>query len=156
MIADMQSPEFRNYMKNLSSDRYGVDLKQRKQEKQDDPPVASFRKLNVDWWQKLEIDLFHNQLSQKRMSNQIFLTLHMFIRLLALKECLTFIWEDLYRHLKACNDRSAVKVLGKNTVHCKYACRPMLIVNIHYGQIISVCFIYKRTALLGSVTIIKT
>lgn len=49
MIADMQSPEFRNYIKDLSSDRYGVDLKQRKQDiKQDDAPVASFRKLNVD------------------------------------------------------------------------------------------------------------
>lgn len=45
MIEDMLSPEFREYMKDLSSENYGVDLKVRKQ---DDAPVASFRKLNVD------------------------------------------------------------------------------------------------------------
>lgn len=45
MISDMMSPDFREYIKNLSSDKYGVDVKQRKQ---DDTPVASFRKLNVD------------------------------------------------------------------------------------------------------------
>lgn len=46
MIADMQSPEFVEYITELSSDKYGVDLKQRKQEPE--APAASFRKLNVD------------------------------------------------------------------------------------------------------------
>ncbi|XP_060565140.1 alpha-tocopherol transfer protein-like [Ruditapes philippinarum] len=45
MLADMQSNDFREYIKHLSSDEYGVDLKARKN---DDTPVASFRKLNVD------------------------------------------------------------------------------------------------------------
>jgi hypothetical protein len=44
MLADMQSNDFREYIKHLSSDEYGVDLKERKN---DDTPVASFRKLNV-------------------------------------------------------------------------------------------------------------
>lgn len=46
MIADMMSPEFREYIKDLSSDKYGVDLKERQN---DDAPAASFRKLNIDW-----------------------------------------------------------------------------------------------------------
>lgn len=45
MIADMIKPEFVEYMKNLSSGRYGVDVEKRKM---DDAPVESFRKLNVD------------------------------------------------------------------------------------------------------------
>ena len=45
MIADMIKPEFRDYIKDLSSSKYGVDLKKRAQ---DDAPVESFRKLNVD------------------------------------------------------------------------------------------------------------
>lgn len=45
MIADMMKPEFRNYMKELSGDRYGVDLDKKKQSI---PTVASFRKLNID------------------------------------------------------------------------------------------------------------
>ncbi|KAL4229352.1 hypothetical protein ACF0H5_012391 [Mactra antiquata] len=45
MIADMMRPEFKEHIKSLSSDQYGVDLQLRKQ---DDAPVASFRKLNVD------------------------------------------------------------------------------------------------------------
>lgn len=46
MIADMMRPEFRNYMLELSSGKYGVDLEKKK--KSDNTPVASFRKLNVD------------------------------------------------------------------------------------------------------------
>lgn len=45
MIADMMKPEFREYIKDLSSSRYGVDLGQKKQSI---PTVASFRKLNID------------------------------------------------------------------------------------------------------------
>lgn len=48
MIADMNTPEFRSYIKNLSSDKYGVDLKARAKDKASEAPVASFRKLNVD------------------------------------------------------------------------------------------------------------
>ncbi|XP_052225741.1 alpha-tocopherol transfer protein-like isoform X2 [Dreissena polymorpha] len=44
-LADLQSPEFCTYIKELSSDKYGVDLDLLKQ---NDAPVASFRKLNVD------------------------------------------------------------------------------------------------------------
>lgn len=47
MIADMQSPDFMAYIKELSSGKYGVDLKMRKEG--EDVPAASFRKLNVDW-----------------------------------------------------------------------------------------------------------
>ena len=45
MIQDMMQPEFRNYIKELSSSKYGVDLGQKKQSM---PTVASFRKLNID------------------------------------------------------------------------------------------------------------
>lgn len=45
MIEDMMKPEFREYMKELSSDKYGVDLDRKKQSI---PTVASFRKLNID------------------------------------------------------------------------------------------------------------
>lgn len=45
MIADMMRPDFRDYIKNLSSSKYGVDLEKRVQ---DDAPVESFRKLNID------------------------------------------------------------------------------------------------------------
>ncbi|XP_045191882.1 alpha-tocopherol transfer protein-like [Mercenaria mercenaria] len=45
MIKDLNSPEFKEYIKDLSSEKYKVDFKERKQ---DDAPVASFRKLNVD------------------------------------------------------------------------------------------------------------
>ncbi|XP_052212993.1 retinaldehyde-binding protein 1-like isoform X2 [Dreissena polymorpha] len=45
MLSDLQCPEFCNYMKDLSSEKYGVDLDHLKQ---NDAPVASFRKLNVD------------------------------------------------------------------------------------------------------------
>lgn len=45
MIADMNSPSFREYIKDLSSDKYGIDLNNRKQ---DEAPAASFRKLNID------------------------------------------------------------------------------------------------------------
>ena len=44
MIEDMMKPEFRNYIKDLSSSKYGVDLEKKKQSL---PTVASFRKLNV-------------------------------------------------------------------------------------------------------------
>lgn len=45
MIEDMMKPEFREYMKELSGDKYGVDLDRKKQSI---PTVASFRKLNID------------------------------------------------------------------------------------------------------------
>lgn len=45
MIADMMKPEFRNYIMDLSSKKYGVDLERKKQSI---PTVASFRKLNTD------------------------------------------------------------------------------------------------------------
>jgi hypothetical protein len=45
LLADMQRDDFREYIKHLSSDKYGVDLKECKN---DDTPVASFRKLNID------------------------------------------------------------------------------------------------------------
>ena len=45
MIEDMMKPEFREYMKELSGDKYGVDLDKKKQSI---PTVASFRKLNID------------------------------------------------------------------------------------------------------------
>lgn len=46
MIADMMKPEFRNYIKDLTSDKYGVDLEQAKTPGMH--PVSSFRKLNID------------------------------------------------------------------------------------------------------------
>ena len=45
MIEDMMKPEFREYIKELSSSKYGVDLAKKKQSI---PTVASFRKLNID------------------------------------------------------------------------------------------------------------
>lgn len=47
MLGDMSKPDFCTYVKDLSSDKYGVDkdripTKERKQE------TASYRKLNVD------------------------------------------------------------------------------------------------------------
>ncbi|KAL4235050.1 Tyrosine-protein phosphatase non-receptor type 9 [Mactra antiquata] len=45
MINDMHTPQFKAYMKKISSNEYGVDLSLKKG---DDTPVASFRKLNVD------------------------------------------------------------------------------------------------------------
>ncbi|XP_045194407.2 alpha-tocopherol transfer protein-like [Mercenaria mercenaria] len=45
MIEDMMSPEFREYIKDLSCEKYRVDLKERKE---DDTPTESFRKLNVE------------------------------------------------------------------------------------------------------------
>ena len=45
MISDMMRPEFRSYIKDLSSGVYGVDLENKKQSI---PTVASFRKLNID------------------------------------------------------------------------------------------------------------
>ena len=47
MIEDMMKPEFRNYIIELSSNKYGVDLDKKKQSI---PTVSSFRKLNIDWW----------------------------------------------------------------------------------------------------------
>ncbi|XP_045179417.2 alpha-tocopherol transfer protein-like [Mercenaria mercenaria] len=44
MLDDMMKPEFREYIKNISSDKYRVDKEKRKA---NDEPVASFRKLNV-------------------------------------------------------------------------------------------------------------
>ncbi|XP_045179350.2 alpha-tocopherol transfer protein-like [Mercenaria mercenaria] len=44
MLEDMMKPEFRQYIKDLSSDKYGVDMEKRKK---NDDPAASFRKLNV-------------------------------------------------------------------------------------------------------------
>lgn len=46
MITDMMKPDFRNYMKDITSDKYGVDLGQAKA--QNMHPVSSFRKLNLD------------------------------------------------------------------------------------------------------------
>lgn len=46
MIEDMMRPEFRNYVVELSSGKYGVDLEKKK--KAEMTPVASFRKLNID------------------------------------------------------------------------------------------------------------
>ena len=40
------NPEFRNYMKELSSYKYGVDLNLKPQEEN---PVATYRTLDVDW-----------------------------------------------------------------------------------------------------------
>lgn len=45
MIADMMKPEFRNYMNELSSGKYKVDLSKKPKEAE---PVATYRKLNVD------------------------------------------------------------------------------------------------------------
>ena len=45
MIEDMMKPEFRNYIIELSSNKYGVDLDKKKQSI---PTVSSFRKLNID------------------------------------------------------------------------------------------------------------
>ena len=45
MIEDMLRPEFRDYMKDLSSNKYGVDLEKKKLAL---PTDASFRKLNID------------------------------------------------------------------------------------------------------------
>ena len=47
LIAELQTPEFVNYIKEHTSPKYGADLELRKKEPQ--VPVASFRKLNVDW-----------------------------------------------------------------------------------------------------------
>ena len=51
MINDMLKPEFRNYMTNISSSKYGVDLSLKPK---NDVPVATFRKLNIDWNAKAE------------------------------------------------------------------------------------------------------
>ncbi|XP_045166162.2 retinaldehyde-binding protein 1-like isoform X2 [Mercenaria mercenaria] len=45
-IRDMNQPEFRKYMLDMSSGKYKVDIAKRKAA--DKPPEASFRKLNVD------------------------------------------------------------------------------------------------------------
>lgn len=47
MIADMMKPEFRNYIKDLTSSKYGVDIKSKPADP-GLPHVASFRKLNID------------------------------------------------------------------------------------------------------------
>ncbi|XP_045166171.2 retinaldehyde-binding protein 1-like [Mercenaria mercenaria] len=46
MIEDMVKPDFREHITEISSEKYKVDLKKRKPT--DNPPEASFRKLNVD------------------------------------------------------------------------------------------------------------
>lgn len=46
MLKEMLDPKFRNYMKDLSSGKYGVDTKIRKQDTEAE--VASFRKLNIE------------------------------------------------------------------------------------------------------------
>ena len=46
LIAELQTPEFVNYIKEQTGPKYGADLELRKKEPQ--VPVASFRKLNVD------------------------------------------------------------------------------------------------------------
>ena len=48
MIADMMKPEFRNYVKDLTSSKYGV-VTDAKPNSNGLPHVASFRKLNIDW-----------------------------------------------------------------------------------------------------------
>ena len=45
MISDMMRPEFRNYMKDISSSKYGVDLSRKPC---DGEPVGTFRKLTLD------------------------------------------------------------------------------------------------------------
>ena len=45
MISDMMRPDFRNYMKDISSSKYGVDLSMKPCEKE---PVGTFRKLTLD------------------------------------------------------------------------------------------------------------
>ena len=45
MISDMMRPEFRNYMKDISSSKYGVDLSLKPC---DGEPVGTFRKLTID------------------------------------------------------------------------------------------------------------
>lgn len=43
MIEDLTKQEFRDYIKDLSSGKYGIDMKKRKDV---DEPAASYRKLN--------------------------------------------------------------------------------------------------------------
>ena len=45
MIADMNKPEFLDYIRDVTSTKYGVDLDR---SKKGTHPVASFRKLNID------------------------------------------------------------------------------------------------------------
>ena len=45
MIESMMKSEFRSYIKDLTSNKYGIDLEMRKQSI---PTVQSFRKLNID------------------------------------------------------------------------------------------------------------
>ena len=47
MIEDMMKPEFRNYIRDLSSSKYGV-IMDAKPNNIGLPHVASFRKLNID------------------------------------------------------------------------------------------------------------
>lgn len=47
MIAEMNKPEYREYVQDLSSDKYGVD-KSRIPAKDSQQETASYRKLNVD------------------------------------------------------------------------------------------------------------
>ena len=47
MIADMMKPEFRNYVKDLTSSKYGI-VTDAKPNSNGLPHVASFRKLNID------------------------------------------------------------------------------------------------------------
>ena len=62
LIAELQTPEFVNYIKEHTGPKYGADLELQKKEPQ--VPVASFRKLNVDW---------HNNETKltTRLSNEI-------------------------------------------------------------------------------------
>ena len=46
MITDMMKPDFRNYIKDITCDKYGIDLEQAKTQSMH--PVSSFRKLNID------------------------------------------------------------------------------------------------------------
>ena len=45
MLSDMMNSDYREYIKTLSSSKYGVDLKLKPKT---DEPAASFRKLTVD------------------------------------------------------------------------------------------------------------
>ena len=48
MMDELTSQDFIDYMVELSSDKYGADLKKKPGKGSDSVPTASFRKLNVD------------------------------------------------------------------------------------------------------------
>ena len=71
MIADMLKPEFRNYMKEISSSKYTVDLSKKPKT---DTPIASYRKLDVSWIRKkYKATIYSIHITKNRTKNDLML-----------------------------------------------------------------------------------